>query len=197
MSKSNIKLMNLSFKFILYFLTFITIKAQSINPPIDFTTINSNATIPIDNPPQIDDGNNISKKYEDLLISEKELEEKYQELLDEHQKNTVQIQINNIYYKALISTIVALIIILLIIIIIKIYKVCFTNNLTSELLIRSISQKLFNQKKENENKSSQNNINYSCYNLLDSNMNINDRHINDTSFSSCGKNYDAPAMAFN
>ena len=197
MSKSNIKLMKFSFKFILFFLTFITIKAQSINPPTDFTTINSNTTAPGDSPPQIDDGNNISKKYEELLISEKELEDKYQKLLEEHQKNTVQIQINNIYYKALISTIIVLTIILLIIIIIKIYKACFTSNLTSELLIRSISQKLFNQKKENENKSTQNNINDSCFNLLDSNMNINDRLVNDSSFSSCGKNYDAPAMAFN
>lgn len=198
MSRSNIIIIQLSFIFFLFFLNFITTRAKPIKTPIKFSKFISNSSSPIDNPhsfPTNNQQNDIYEKYADLLVREKELEEKYQKLLKEYQQNAVQIQINKIYFKALFITIIILIIILLIAVIFKIFKICFTNNISSELLIKSISKKLINQKKHNENKITQNNNSVSCYNLFDSNMNINESQINENPFSSNDKNYDAPAMA--
>lgn len=196
MSILKISIIKYSFIFILLSLNFITIQTDPTNKPIELSTTDSNSTTQMENPPPTDE--DLTKKYQDLLAKVTELDANFQKLLQEHQKNEIQIQINQVYIKALYITLIILAIILLIVIIIKIYKAFFTKNITSELLMKSISDKLFNQKKESENKIIQNNINVSSYNLFDSyNTSINNVQINDKSFCSCGKNYDAPAMAFN
>ena len=62
----------------------------------------------------------IKKKYEDLLISEKKLEDKYKSLIEEYKNNAVKIGINQVYFKALSIVSIILTCLLFLIILIKI-----------------------------------------------------------------------------
>ena len=146
----------------------------------------------------------IKKKYEDLLISEKKLEDKYKSLIEEYKNNAVKIGINQVYFKALSIVSIILTCLLFLIILIKIYRICFSNNLNS-VFIENLKQKLTYKKGENlqlsgssENFNSkiiQNNINFSCYNLLNkSNLSLSDTE-KSSLHNSYEKNYDAPIIA--
>ena len=146
----------------------------------------------------------INKKYQELLVSEKSLEDQYKSLLEENKNNAIKIGINKIYFKALSTASISLICLLFLIIFTKVYRICLSSHINSEF-IENVNKKLINKKNENlkssrrsesfNSKIIQNNINVSCYNLLNnSNLSVNDSEKN-TSYNSNEVNYDAPIIA--
>ena len=146
----------------------------------------------------------INERYQNLSISEKELENKYKSLMEENKNNAIKIELNKIYLKSLAITSIILASFVVLIFLTKLYKVCFSSNLNS-VFIENLKQKLTNSNNKNSQLSNssenfnskiiQNNINVSCFNLLNSsNLSLNNLEKSD-SFNTYEKNYAAPIIA--